>query len=72
MKYYPDKKDALRRIYRTSQSFQNICQNYQKCTEALKYWEKSRRPEAPERYREYSALLQELKLEITKSLENQS
>jgi hypothetical protein len=28
----------LRQKYRTSESFQSICQNYQKCTEALKHW----------------------------------
>ncbi len=70
MKTFPDRKDALRQMYRTSKSFQSICQNYQKCSEALRYWAESEDENAPERKKEYSALLQELELEITNSLEN--
>ncbi len=70
MKKIPDRKDALRQMYRASKSFQSICQNYQKCSEALRYWAESEDENAPDREIEYSALLQELELEITKSLEN--
>jgi predicted enzyme involved in methoxymalonyl-ACP biosynthesis len=70
MKRFPDNKDALRQMYRASKSFQSICQNYQKCSEALNYWAESEDENAPEREKEYSELLQELELEITISLEN--
>jgi hypothetical protein len=70
MKSFPDRKDAVRQMYRTSKSFQDICWNYSKCSEALRYWAESEDENAPEREKEYSALLQELELEITNSLEN--
>jgi hypothetical protein len=72
MKSFPDHKDALRQMYRASKSFQSICQNYQKCSEALRYWAESEDENASDREKEYAALLQELELEITKGLEDQS
>ena len=70
MQRFPDRKDALRQMYRTDKNFRGICKNYQKCTKALDYWAKSKREEAPERHREYFALQQELELEIVNSLED--
>ena len=68
MKHFPDRKDALRQKYRTNENFRGICHNYQKCSEALRYWAESEDENAPEREKEYSALLHELELEITNSL----
>ena len=70
MKRFPDRKDTSRQKYRTSKSFQSICKNYQKCSEALNYWAEFEDENAPEREKEYAALLKGLELEITKSLEN--
>ena len=70
MESFPDQKDAMRQLYRTSKSFQDICQNYQKCAEALQYWTDSKDEYAPEREKEYAQLLQELELEIMNSLED--
>ncbi len=70
MKRFPDRKDPVRQMYRTNKGFQDICHNYQKCSEALNYWVESEDEHAAEREKEYSALLLELELEITKSLEN--
>ena len=70
MKRFPDQKDALRQLYRTSETFQSICQNYQKCEEALQFWTASEDESAPERQKEYAQLLQELELEIMNSLED--
>jgi hypothetical protein len=69
MQRLPESKNALRQLYRTSESFQSICHSYQKCSEALRYWTKSEHEEAPNRQREYSELMQELELEIIQSLE---
>ena len=69
MKSFPDKKDALRQMYRSSESFRMLCRNYQKCAEALDFWKKSERPEAPDRHQEYIALLKELELEINQTIE---
>ena len=48
MRRFPDRKDALRHMYRASKSFQGICQNYQKCSEALRYWAESEDENAPD------------------------
>jgi cell fate (sporulation/competence/biofilm development) regulator YlbF (YheA/YmcA/DUF963 family) len=69
LRRFPERKDDLQRMYRKSESFQSICHNYQKCSEALRYWTESEHEEASNRQREYSALLQELELEIINSLE---
>jgi hypothetical protein len=58
----------MRQKYRTSKSFRDICQNYQKCSEAFDHWAESKLNEAPDRQREYRELLKELELEILKSL----
>lgn len=68
MKRFPDHKNALRQLYRTSKTFQGICHNYKKCAEALGYWSESKDPNAPDRVLEYSELLQELEREIIDSL----
>ena len=65
----PNHKETLRQMYHSSESFQSICHNYQKCSEALDYWAKSSRSEAPDRHREYKMLLEELELEIINSLD---
>jgi hypothetical protein len=69
---FPDHKDALRQMYRESESFQSICYQFQKCQEAVRYWAKSERPEAADRHREYMTLLHELELEVINSLEEWS
>ena len=69
MKHFPNRKSDLRQMYRSSESFRALCQNYQKCAKAMNYWEKSKKEEAPDRLREYTALLQELELEIMDNLE---
>jgi hypothetical protein len=69
LRRFPDRKDALRQMYLSSESFQTICHSYQQCSEAFRYWSESEHEEASNRQREYLALLQELELEIMKSLE---
>ena len=71
MKRFPDRKNDLRQIYRSSESFRSICRNYQKCSKALNHWSKSKHAEAPDRQVEYAALLEELELEILQALEPQ-
>ena len=70
MERFPEHKDALREKYRIDENFRDACQNYKKCSEALKYWTNSKDENAPDREKEYSALLQELEQEILKSLED--
>ena len=68
LKRFPDHKDDLLEMYRSSASFQSVCANYQECLEALRYWAESEDEIAPERHREYQALLHELEEDIRQSL----
>ena len=69
MERFPDRKDDLRDKYRINESFQSLCQSYQKCTEALEHWSQSKHAQAPNRQREYADLILELEQEIIQSLE---
>jgi hypothetical protein len=66
---FPHRKEALRELYRTNESFQAICHSYQKCSEAIDYWGKSEHAEARNRQQEYTELKNELELEIIQSLD---
>ena len=68
MKRFPDCKDALLQMYRTSKSFRSICENYQECLEAVRYWSQSEHETAVDRHREYQSLLHELEQDILESL----
>ena len=70
MNRFPDRKNTLRQLYRSSEFFESLCLNYQKCSDALVYWGKSESKQATDRHEEYSELLQELELEIIQILEN--
>jgi hypothetical protein len=69
LRRFPRRKDALRQLYRASESFQAICHSYQECSNALDYWSASGHKAAPLRQREYSELMKELEQEIMHSLE---
>ncbi len=68
MQRFPDKKDELRHMFLNSKSFQSICKDYQRCSDALAYWAISEREDASDRHREYCILLQELESDIFKDL----
>jgi len=64
MQRYPAHKDALRRMYLSSPSFQTLCDDYQQCSQALEHWTRSEHALAPELSRDYHQLLQGLESEI--------
>lgn len=64
MQRFPAQKDLLRRRYLKSSSFQTLCDDYRKCTQALEHWTRSEHALAPERSRDYQELLQGLENEI--------
>ena len=70
MQRFPDHRDAVRHRFFSSESFQSICKDYQRCSEALAYWANSEQDNAPDRHQEYCALLQELESDIFQSLAN--
>jgi len=64
MQRFPHKKDMLRHMYMTSQTFQTFCDDYRKCTDALEYWTRSSHEAAEKRSREYRELRENLESEI--------
>lgn len=48
--------------------FHALCEDYEVCVEALRYWEQSKEPEAKNRVNEYRTLTRELEEEILQAL----
>jgi hypothetical protein len=65
---FPEKREALKRLFDSNQSFQSLCDEYEACLVALRYWRESSLPEAPDFRNEYSSLLSELEEEILEHL----
>ena len=61
---FPDRAEDIKRLFRESQQFQNICEDCRQCAEALQHWNQSHRKEAVTRRREYEQLFQEVMDEI--------
>ena len=68
IKRFPDRKDIVRRLFKESENFKAVCEDYRKCSKALHHWDRSDAEEAPLRRAEYSVLLQELEAEILQCL----
>jgi hypothetical protein len=65
---FPDRKQAVKRLFKESEEFQTLCEDYLQCVKALRHWNRSLKEEAPARRHEYAALLGELEEEILQSL----
>ena len=65
---FPEHKEAVKALYRESEDFQSLCEDYRQCAVALRYWNRSSEEHAPARRDEYTLLLQELEEELTKIL----
>jgi len=65
---FPDSKEAVKTLYRESEDFQSLCEDYRQCVLALRYWSRSPEDYAPSRRQEYTVLLRELEEEIVKVL----
>ena len=68
IKRFPDRKDMVKRLFKESENFKAVCEDYQECAKALHHWDRSYSEEASLRKSEYSALLQELEAEILQCL----
>ena len=64
IKHFPERKDIVKRLFKESENFKAVCEDYQECAKALHHWDRSDSEEASLRKSEYSALLQELEAEI--------
>ena len=65
---FPDKKNAIDLLIAEDPEFRAICEDYDACINALRYWAKSKEPEAEIRVNEYRTLVQELEEEVTEAL----
>ena len=64
IKLFPDHEKSIKRLYKESELFRDLCESYQKCAEALKHWKASNLEEASARRKEYKTLLRELEADI--------
>jgi len=68
VKRFPDCKDTVKQLFKESETFQSMCEDYHRCAEALRHWSQSASEEAPARREEYAGLLQDLEAEILQNL----
>jgi hypothetical protein len=66
---FPNRKETVKTLFKNSESFQTLCEDYLKCAEALRHWSQSLDEDAPLRRREYEALLRELEEEILHNID---
>jgi hypothetical protein len=65
---FPDKKHSLDLLMAEDSEFLAMCEDYDGCVNALRYWTESKEPEAKTRVNEYRALVQDLEEEIAQAL----
>ena len=65
---FPDKKHSLDRLLAEDPEFLVLCEDYDVCVDALRYWAKSKEPEAEVRVNEYRILARELEEEVVEAL----
>ena len=65
---FPDKTHTINLLMAEDPEFFTLCEDYDACVDALRYWAKSEKPEAETRVNEYHALVRELEEEITQVL----
>jgi hypothetical protein len=61
---FPEKIQALTLLMAEDPEFLSVCEDYDACIEALRYWARSDAPEAAARINEYNTLVRELEEEI--------
>ncbi len=65
---FPDKKHTIDFLMAKDPVFLELCEDHDACVDALRYWAKSKQPEAETRVNEYHILVRELQQEITQAL----
>ncbi|MBW1789006.1 MAG: hypothetical protein JRK53_20730 [Deltaproteobacteria bacterium] len=65
---FPDKSHIIDLLMAEDSEFLTVCEDYDVCVYALRYWAKSKAPEAETRVNEYRTLIEELEEEITQVL----
>jgi hypothetical protein len=67
-KRFPDRMNAIKRLFRENEVFQGLCEDYRRCAEAVEHWKRSTSEEASLLRKEYEALLRDLETEIMERL----
>ena len=65
---FSDKKPSIDLLMAEDPEFLALCEDYDACVDALRYWAKSEAPEAETRDNEYRVLVRDLEEEITQFL----
>ena len=65
---FPDRKDAIKRLFSSNGEFQTLCEDFRQCNRALAYWSQSSKTNAQVRRKEYEVLQGELETEIHRFL----
>lgn len=68
LRKFQEKSYALARLIEKDGEFLALCEDYDVCVDALRYWAESKEPEAKTRVNEYRTLIKELEEEITQAL----
>lgn len=68
---FPDRVEAIRRLFESEETFQLLCGEYDVCLSALTYWSASNKPEAPDFRAEFASMLIDLEEEILELLAKQ-
>ena len=66
---FSDKKPSIDLLMAEDPEFLALCEDYDACVNALRYWTQSKEPEAKARVNEYRALVRDLAEEIAQALE---
>jgi hypothetical protein len=65
---FPSNHNAIDLLLAEDPEFGAICEDYDACVNALRYWAGSKEPEAEIRVREYHILCRELEKEVVEAL----
>jgi hypothetical protein len=65
---FSDKKHSLYLLMAEDPEFLALCEDYDACVNALRYWTQSKEPEAKTRVNEYRGLVRDLQEEIAQAL----
>jgi len=72
LKRFPEKSGSLALLIAEDPEFLALCEDYEACVKALRYWVDSNEPEAATRINEYNSLVRELEEEIVRVVEARS
>lgn len=67
-KRFPEKSETIDFLMVEDPEFRTMCEDYDDCVNACRYWSHSKEPDAETRINEYRTLIQELENEILEAL----